>query len=131
MTFGRSRDQGTLRQGLGGARDTTSDGSLSLGLQILQQHTVRLDNKQLIASELRKLQSPHGTRTYPHRSFPFSSQRRTTQRITHLGSTSRFSEVEDENAEQSQLCQDLFFNLQTEGKFNWSLTQMKRLWADK
>ena len=84
--------QGTLRQVMGDARDTVSGGSLSLGLQILQQHAVRLDNEQLIDSELRTLQSPHATRTYPRRSFPFSSTPRTTQRITHLGAASRFSE---------------------------------------
>ena len=94
--------QGTSKQVMEGARDTASGCSLSLGLQILQQHAVRLDNEQLIASELRKLQSPHATRTYPRRSFLFSSQRRTTQRITHLGAASSFSEIEDENTEQSQ-----------------------------
>ena len=102
---------GTLIQIIPGeARNTASDGGLSIGLQLLQKHAVKLDNDQLIASELRKLQTPHATRTYPRRSFPFSSTRRTTQRITHLGAASRFSEIEDENADQSQ---------------------MKRLWADK
>jgi hypothetical protein len=123
---------GTLSQIIPGeARNTASDGGLSIGLQLLQKHAVKLDNDQLIASELRKLQTPHATRTYPRRSFPFSSTRHTTQRITHLGAASRFSEIEDENAEQSQFCQDLFFKLQTEGKVNWSPAQMKRLWADK
>ena len=123
---------GTLSQIIPGeARNTASDGSLSIGLQLLQKHAVKLDNDQIIASELRKLQTPHATRTYPRRSFPFSSTRRTTQRITHLGAASRFSEIEDENADQSQFCQDLFFKLQTEGKVNWSPAQMKRLWADK
>ena len=122
--------QGTLKQVIGGSRDTESGDSLSLGLQILQQHAVRLDIEQLIAFELRKLQSPHTSRTYPRRSFHFSSQSRTTQRITHLGDASRFSEIEDANAEQSQLCQDLFFKPQTEDKVNWSPAQMKRLWSE-
>jgi len=42
----------------GGARATDSDGGLSVGLQLLQQHAVKLDNDQIIASELRQLQSP-------------------------------------------------------------------------
>jgi hypothetical protein len=37
-----------------------------------------------------------------------------------LGADSRFSELEYENAADSQCCQDLFFKLQTEGKVNWS-----------
>ena len=50
---------GTLSQIVpGGARTTDSDGGLSVGLQLLQQHTVKLDNDQIIASELRQLQSP-------------------------------------------------------------------------
>jgi len=39
---------------LTGARDTASDGGLPVGLQLLQQHAVKLDNDQIIASELRK-----------------------------------------------------------------------------
>ena len=73
---------GTLNQVMhGGVRDTVSDGSskLSLGLQLLQKHAVKLDNDQLIASELRKLHSPRAlARTFPRQSFPFSSQRHTT-----------------------------------------------------
>ena len=42
----------------GGARETASDGGLSVGLQLLQKHAVKLDNDQIIASELRQLQSP-------------------------------------------------------------------------
>ncbi len=38
----------------GGARETTSDGSLSVGLQLLQKHAVKLDNDQTMTSELRK-----------------------------------------------------------------------------
>ena len=50
---------GTLRQIVpGGARTTDSDGGLSVGLQLLQKHAVKLDNDQIIASELRQLQSP-------------------------------------------------------------------------
>ena len=45
---------GTLSQIVpGGARTTDSDGGLSVGLQLLQQHAVKLDNDQMIASELR------------------------------------------------------------------------------
>ncbi len=33
------------------ARDTASDGGLSVGLQFLQKHAVKLDNDQTIASE--------------------------------------------------------------------------------
>ena len=123
----------TLSQVMPGeARDTASDGGVSIGLQLLQKHAVKLDNDQIIASELRKLQSPRATtRTFPRKSFSFSPQPRNFQRITHLGADSRFSELEDENAVQSQCCQDLFFKLQTEGKVNWSPAQMKRLWNDK
>ncbi len=122
---------GTLSQIVrGGARTTDSDGGLSVGLQLLQKHTVKLDNDQIIASELRKLQSPRATtRTFPRKPFSFSSQPRNFQRITHLGVDSRFSELE--NVTDSQCCQDLFFKLQTEGKVNWSPAQMKRLWTDK
>jgi hypothetical protein len=50
---------GTLNQIVpGGARTTDSDGGLSVGLQLLQQHAVKLDNDQIIVSELRQLQSP-------------------------------------------------------------------------
>jgi hypothetical protein len=45
----------------GGARTTDSDGGLSVGLQLLQQHADKLDNDQIIASELRQLQSPRAT----------------------------------------------------------------------
>jgi len=115
-----------------GARNTDSDSGLSVGLQLLQKHAVKLDNDQIIASELRKLQSPRATtRTFPRKPFSFSPQPRNFQRITHLGADSRFSELEDENAADSQCCQDLFFKLQTEGKVNWSPAQMKRLWNDK
>ncbi len=49
----------TLNQVIpGGARETSSDGGLSVGLQLLQKHAVKFDNDQTIASELRKLQSP-------------------------------------------------------------------------
>jgi hypothetical protein len=41
-----------------GTRTTDSDGGLSVGLQLLQQHAVKLDNDQIIASELSQLQSP-------------------------------------------------------------------------
>jgi hypothetical protein len=123
--------RGTLIQVVGGTRDTASEGCVSLGLTLLQKHAVQLDNDQLVASELRKLQSPHATRTYPRKSFPFPSQRRNQQRITHLDAASRFSELEEEDADQSLCCQDLFFKLQTDGKVNWSPAQMKRLWADK
>ncbi len=41
-----------------GARTTDSGGGLSVGLQLLQQYTVKLDNDQIIPSELRQLQSP-------------------------------------------------------------------------
>ena len=123
--------RGTLIQVVGGTRDTASEGCVSLGLTLLQKHAVQLDNDQLVASELRKLQSPHATRTYPRKSFPFPSQRRNHQRITHLDAASRFSELEEEEADQSLSCQDLFFKLQTDGKVNWSPAQMKRLWADK
>ena len=116
----------------GDARGTASDGGVSIGLQLLQKHAVKLDNDQIIASELRKLQSPRATtRTFPRKSFSFSPQPRNFQQITHLGADSRFSELEDENAAKSQCCQDLFFKLQTEGKVNWSPAQMKRLWNDK
>jgi hypothetical protein len=123
----------TLSQVMPGeARDTASDGGVSIGLQLLQKHAVKLDNDQIIASELRKLQSPRATtRTFTRKSFSFSPQPRNFQRITHLGADSRFSELEDENAAQSQCCQDLFFKLQTDGKVNWSPAQMKRLWNDK
>jgi len=123
----------TLSQVMPGeVRDTASDGGVSIGLQLLQKHAVKLDNDQIIASELRKLQSPRATtRTFPRKSFSFSPQPRNFQRITHLGADSRFSELEDENAAQSQCCQDLFFKLQTDGKVNWSPAQMKRLWNDK
>jgi hypothetical protein len=67
--------RGTLHQVAGGTRDTVSEGFVSLGLKILQKYVVQLDNDQLVASELRKS-------------------------LTHLGDASRFSEVEDENAEQ-------------------------------
>ena len=117
----------------GGARDSDSDGGLSVGLQLLQKHAVKLDNDQIIASELRKLQSPRATttRSFPRKSFSFSPQPRNFQRITHLDADSRFSEIEDENAAQSLCCQDLFFKLQTEGKVDWSPAQMRRLWNDK
>jgi hypothetical protein len=116
----------------GGARDSDSDGGLSVGLHLLQKHAVKLDNDQIIASELRKLQSPRSTnRSFPRKSFSFSSQPRNFERITHLGVDSRFSEIEDENAAQSVCSQDLFFKFQTEGKVNWSPPQMKRLWNDK
>ncbi len=50
---------GTLSQIVpGGARTTDSDGGLSVGLHLLQKHAVKLDNDQIIASELRQLQSP-------------------------------------------------------------------------
>jgi hypothetical protein len=50
---------GTLSQIVpGGARTSDSDGGLSVGLQLLQQHAVKLDNDQIIASELRQVQSP-------------------------------------------------------------------------
>ncbi len=50
---------GTLSQIVpGGARTADSDGGLSVGLQLLQQHAVKLDTDQIIASELRQLQSP-------------------------------------------------------------------------
>jgi hypothetical protein len=53
---------GTLSQIVPGrARTTDSDGGLSVGLQLLQQHAVKLDNDQIIASELRQLQSPRAT----------------------------------------------------------------------
>ena len=45
----------------GGARTTDSDDGLSIGLQFLQHHTVKLDNDQIIVSELRQLQSPRCT----------------------------------------------------------------------
>jgi hypothetical protein len=124
---------GTLSQVmLTGARDTASDGGLPVGLQLLQQHAVKLDNDQTIASELRKLQSPRSTtRPFFRKSLPFSPQPRNIQRITHLDADPRFSELEDENAAQSECCQDLFFKLQTDGKVNWSAAQMKRLWSDK
>jgi hypothetical protein len=66
----------TLSQAMSGeARDTASDGGVSIGLQLLQKHAVKLDNDQIIASELRKLQSPRATtRTFPRKSFSFSSQ---------------------------------------------------------
>jgi hypothetical protein len=48
-----------------------------------------------------------------------------------LGTDLRFSELEDENAVQSQRCRDLFFKLQTDEKVNWSPAQLKRLWSDK
>ncbi len=49
---------GTLSQIVpDGARTTDSDGGLSLGLQLLQKHAVKLDNDQIIASELRQFQS--------------------------------------------------------------------------
>jgi hypothetical protein len=52
---------GTLIQIVpGGTRTTDSDGGLSVGLQFLQ-HAVKLDNDQIIASELRQLQSPRAT----------------------------------------------------------------------
>ena len=45
----------TLSQVMPGeARDTASDGGVSIGLQLLQKHAVKLDNDQIIASELRK-----------------------------------------------------------------------------
>ncbi len=93
--------RGTLIQVVGGTRDTASEGCVSLGLTFLQNHAVQLDNDQLVASELRKLQSPHATRTYPRKSFPFPSHRRNHQRITHLDAASRFSELEEEDADQS------------------------------
>ena len=127
--------RGTLLQAGGDTRDTASEGGVSLGLTLLQNHAVQLDNAQFVASELRKWKSPHATtqatRTYPRKSFPFPSQRRNPQRITHLEAASRFSELEEEGADQSLCCQDLFFKLQTDGKVNWSPAQMKRLWADK
>jgi hypothetical protein len=50
---------GTLGQIVpGGPRTTDSDGGLSVGLQLLQQHAVKLDNDQIIASEFSQLQSP-------------------------------------------------------------------------
>ncbi len=50
---------GTLSQIVpGGARTSDSDGGLSVGLQLLQHHAVKLDNDQIIASELRQVQSP-------------------------------------------------------------------------
>jgi hypothetical protein len=53
---------GTLRQIVpGGARTTNSDGGLSVELQLLQQHAVKLDNDQIVASELWQLQSPRAT----------------------------------------------------------------------
>ncbi len=53
---------GTLSQIVpGGVRTTDSDGGLSVGLQLLQQYAVKLDNDQMIASELRQLQSPRAT----------------------------------------------------------------------
>jgi hypothetical protein len=71
---------GTLSQIVpGGARTMDSDGGLSVGLQLLQKHAVKLDNDQIIASELRKLIS-----------FSLSPQPRKFQRITHLGADSRF-----------------------------------------
>ncbi len=43
---------GTLSQIVpGGARTTDSDGGLSVGLQLLQQYVVKLDNDQIIVSE--------------------------------------------------------------------------------
>jgi hypothetical protein len=64
---------GTLRQIVPeGAWTTDSDGGLSVGLHLLQKHTVKLDNDQIIASELRKLQSPRATTcTFPRKSFSF------------------------------------------------------------
>jgi hypothetical protein len=45
----------TLSQVMPGeVRDTASDGGVSIGLQLLQKHAVKLDNDQIIASELRK-----------------------------------------------------------------------------
>ena len=67
--------RGTLNQVVGGTRDTASEGCVSLGLKLLQQHAVKLDNDQPVASELRKS-------------------------LTHLGDASRVSELEDENAER-------------------------------
>ena len=64
----------TLDQVMGCVRDTTSGGRLQLGLHLLQQYVVKLDNDQLISSELRKS-------------------------LTHLGDVPRFSELEDENTE--------------------------------
>jgi hypothetical protein len=61
----------------GGARETASDGGLSLGLKLLQKHAVKLDNDQTIASELRKSQSPRSTtRTFFRKSLPLSPQPR-------------------------------------------------------
>jgi hypothetical protein len=112
---------GTLSQVmLTGARDTASDGSLPVGLHVLQKHAVKLDNDQTIASELRKLQSPRSTtRPFFRKSLPFAPQPRNIQRITHLDADPRFSEIEEENTAQAECCgQDLFFNLQTDGKVN-------------
>jgi hypothetical protein len=96
------------------------------------KHVVKLDNDQISTFELRKLQSPRTTTcTFPRKSFSFSPQPRNFQRITHLGVDSCFSELEDENAAQSQCCQDLFFKFHTEVKVNWSPVQMKRFWNDK
>jgi hypothetical protein len=82
----------------GGARETASGGGLSVGLQLLQNHAVKLDNDQTIASEFRKLQSPLSiTRTSFLKSLPFSTKTRNFQRITRLGEDPRFSEFEDEN----------------------------------
>jgi hypothetical protein len=87
----------------GGARQTSSDGGLSVGLHLLQKHAVKLNNDQTIVSELKKLQYPSATtRTFLQKSILFSPQLRNFQRITHLGTDSRFSELEDENAVQSQ-----------------------------
>ncbi len=95
-----------------------------------KENEVKLDNDQIIASELRKLQSPRATtRTSPWKSFPFSPQPRNFQRITHLGVDSRFSELEDETVAQSPCCQDLSFKFQTDGKINWWTGQMKHLWS--
>jgi hypothetical protein len=89
----------TLIQVMSGrAREMVSDGGLSVGLQLLQKHTVKLDNDQTIVSELRKLQSPRSTtRTFFRKSLPFSPQPRNFQRITNLGVDPRFSELEDEH----------------------------------
>ena len=73
--------RGTLNQVVGCTRDTTSEGCVSLGLKLLQKHAVQIDNDHLVASELRKS-------------------------LTHLGDTSRFSELADEHAEDHEPVDD-------------------------
>ncbi len=62
----------TLNQVMsGGSRDTISDSGLSVGLQLLQKHSVKLDNDQIISSDLRKLQSSRATTlTFPRSCSP-------------------------------------------------------------